>query len=33
MRIPAGLAETLRLQEGTDVEVSAEDGALVIKPA
>jgi antitoxin MazE len=33
VRIPAGLAETLRLQEDTDVEVSAEDGALVIKPA
>src|SRR3984893_8347226 len=33
VRIPAGLADTLRLQEDTDVEVSAEDGALVIKPA
>jgi antitoxin MazE len=33
VRIPAGLAAALRLQEGTDVAVSAEDGALVIKPA
>jgi antitoxin MazE len=33
VRIPAGLADTLRLQEDTDVEVSAQDGALVIKPA
>lgn len=32
-RIPAGPAETLRLQEDTGVKVSAEDGALVIKPA
>jgi len=33
VRIPAGLADSLRLQEDTDVEVSAEDGVLVIKPA
>ncbi len=33
VRIPAGIAKTLRLQQGTVVEVSAEDGALVIKPA
>jgi antitoxin MazE len=32
VRIPAGFGETPRLQEGTGVEVSAEDGALVIKP-
>jgi antitoxin MazE len=33
VRIPAGLADILRLQEDTDVEVSAENGALMIKPA
>jgi antitoxin MazE len=33
VRIPAGLADTLRLQEDTNVDVSAVDGALVIKPA
>jgi antitoxin MazE len=33
VRIPAGLADTLHLQEDTDIEISAEDGALVIKPA
>ncbi|WP_213780549.1 AbrB/MazE/SpoVT family DNA-binding domain-containing protein [Caballeronia sp. dw_276] len=33
VRIPAGLADILRLQENTDVEVSAENGALMIKPA
>jgi antitoxin MazE len=33
VRIPAGLADMLRIQEDTDVEVSVEHGALMIKPA
>ncbi|WP_367619814.1 hypothetical protein [Caballeronia sp. SEWSISQ10-4 2] len=33
MRIPAGLADALRIQEDQDVEIGAEHGALVIKPA
>jgi antitoxin MazE len=33
VRIPAGLADALRITEDQDVEISAEHGALVIKPA
>lgn len=33
VRIPAGIAETLRLQEDSDVELGVQDGSLWIKPA
>ncbi len=33
IRIPAGIAESLRLHEDTDVEMDVHEGALFIKPA
>jgi antitoxin MazE len=33
LRLPKPLAELARLREGTSVEISIDDGALVIKPS